>query len=136
MDYTKYTKFDIRIPNLLLTLPDQDDSVEQEIFQPSETSTNYKVNYSQVNLRPAGTTTAKPWSSIDKSLRDQVDGITLLMLIFTAEDLKLFPRLKVSVPPSLSHLPSTPPDPTQHRPHGRRLRRRRPRRPRHAQNNP
>lgn len=73
----------------------QDDRVENEIFRPSTDSPDYKVNYSQVNLRPAGTTTAKPWSALDKSLRDQVDGITLLMLTFTAEDLELFPRLKV-----------------------------------------
>ncbi|KAK7699019.1 hypothetical protein SLS57_012482 [Botryosphaeria dothidea] len=45
----------------------------------------------------SGTTTSKPWSDIDKSLRDQVDGITLLMLTFTAADLELFPRLKVLV---------------------------------------
>lgn len=80
---------------MLLILALQDDRIEHDIFLPPKDFPEYKVNYSQVNLRPAGTTTSKPWSDIDKSLRDQVDGITLLMLTFTAADLELFPRLKV-----------------------------------------
>ena len=85
----------VSIPGLLLIPREQDDRIEHEIFRSSTDPPDYNVNYSQVNLRPAGTTTAKPWSDIDKSLRDQVDGITLLMLTFTAADLALFPRLKV-----------------------------------------
>jgi C-terminal binding protein len=39
----------------------------------------------------------KPWSSIEKELRDKVQGITMLKLGFTAEDLDLFPNLRVQV---------------------------------------
>lgn len=37
----------------------------------------------------------KPWSDMDKDLRDQVDGIMDLKMTFSAEDLTLFPQLKV-----------------------------------------
>lgn len=37
----------------------------------------------------------KPWSDMDKDLRDQVDGIMDLKMTFSEEDLTLFPQLKV-----------------------------------------
>lgn len=71
--------------------------IEQEIFKSTDTSKPFKVNYLQTNLSPAGVPIYKPWSTIDKSIRDKVDGITILKPDFTAADLELFPRLKVSV---------------------------------------
>lgn len=55
------------------------------------------MDYIQTDLAPTGTSIRKPWSTIEKSLRDKVDGITVLKLPFTATDLELFPRLKVYV---------------------------------------
>lgn len=55
------------------------------------------MGYVQTDLAPTGTSIRKPWSTIDKSLRDKVDGIMVLKLSFTAADLELFPRLKVYV---------------------------------------
>ncbi|KAI8244635.1 C-terminal-binding protein [Colletotrichum sp. SAR 10_96] len=57
----------------------------------------YTVNYHQGHLSPAGVQTYKPWSTIDKSLRDKVDGISILKPDFTAADLELFPNLKLLV---------------------------------------
>ena len=68
--------------------------MEQEIFT-ANPSHAYKVDYVQTGLFPTGVPTAKPWSSIPKDLRDRVDGILTLKLGFTAEDVPLFPRLKV-----------------------------------------
>lgn len=71
-----------------------DDSYENELFAPLP-GENYKVNYQQVNLYPVGARAPKPWSAIPEELRKQVDGIEVLKMGFTAEDLALFPRLKV-----------------------------------------
>ncbi|KAH8892117.1 C-terminal binding protein [Thozetella sp. PMI_491] len=73
-----------------------DDSVEQEIFS-REPSHTYKVNYVQADLLPGDSPVAKPWSSIPEELRNKVDGILILKLYFTEEDIALFPRLKVVV---------------------------------------
>ncbi|KEF55958.1 uncharacterized protein A1O9_07538, partial [Exophiala aquamarina CBS 119918] len=73
-----------------------DDLVEQSTFAPRD-SQAYDVHYVQADLIPPGALSANPWSSIKKELRDQVDGIMLLKACFTAEDLELFPKLKVSV---------------------------------------
>ncbi|KAI8311157.1 C-terminal-binding protein [Colletotrichum sp. SAR11_59] len=70
-----------------------DDTLEQEIFRSKDQS--YTVNYHQGHLSPAGVPTYKPWSTIDKSLRDKVDGISILKPDFTAADLELFPNLKL-----------------------------------------
>ncbi|PWY75437.1 C-terminal binding protein [Aspergillus heteromorphus CBS 117.55] len=75
----------------------EDDTIEQQILNPPNKSHAYKINYQQTHLSPDGVPTYKPWSTIDKSLRDQVDGITLLKPSFTAADLELFPKLKVLV---------------------------------------
>jgi C-terminal binding protein len=53
------------------------------------------LNYLQVHLYPVGAPAPKPWSAIPKEIRDQVDGIEVLKMGFTAEDVELFPRLKV-----------------------------------------
>ncbi|KAL2397913.1 C-terminal-binding protein 2 [Exophiala dermatitidis] len=73
-----------------------DDTVEQEIFQPRP-GQNYAVKYIQTNLWPTGVPNRRPWSDIDPGLREQVDGIMVLKMSFKAEDLALFPRLKVIV---------------------------------------
>ena len=72
----------------------QDDLVEQRTFAPRDAE-DYEVHYVQANLIPPGAASAKPWSTIDKELRDRVDGIMVLKAYFTAADLELFPRLKV-----------------------------------------
>jgi len=72
----------------------QDDVVEQQIFKPRG-SQQYKLNYHQTSLWPTGIPKQKPWSDVDKALRDQVDGIMVLKMGFTADDLALFPKLKV-----------------------------------------
>ncbi|EXJ76612.1 uncharacterized protein A1O5_01120 [Cladophialophora psammophila CBS 110553] len=71
-----------------------DDVVEQEIFTANPPHP-YKLNYVSTHLFPTGTPLPKPWSSIPKDLRDQVDGIMVLKMGFTAEDVELFPKLKV-----------------------------------------
>ncbi|KAK5046888.1 hypothetical protein LTR84_007242 [Exophiala bonariae] len=73
-----------------------DESIEQNIFKPGE-SQKYEVDYKQTYLWPTGTPTRRPWSDVDKALRDQVDGIMVLKMGFTAADLELFPKLKVIV---------------------------------------
>ncbi|KAF2094217.1 C-terminal binding protein [Rhizodiscina lignyota] len=73
-----------------------DDVVEQEIFNAKPTH-KYKLDYLSTNLYPAGTPIIKPWSAIPQDVRDRVDGIMVLKIGFTEEDLALFPRLKVIV---------------------------------------
>lgn len=68
--------------------------MEQGIFT-TNPSHAYKVDYIQTGLWPTGTAISKPWSAIPKELRDRVEGILTLKLGFEAEDVALFPRLKV-----------------------------------------
>ncbi|KAL4874291.1 C-terminal binding protein [Aspergillus karnatakaensis] len=75
----------------------QDDSIEQEILKSTNPAHPYKINYLETNLSPAGVPTYKPWTTIEKSLRDKVNGISILKPDFTAADLDLFPSLKVLV---------------------------------------
>jgi C-terminal binding protein len=70
--------------------------IENEIFKPKGDE-DYTVNYVSANLAPNADDEHKPWSSIDKALRDQVDAIMVFRLSFTASDLELFPKLKWSV---------------------------------------
>lgn len=72
----------------------KDDKVEQDIFRPKSPE-DYEVHYVQSDLIPPGAPAAKPWSTIEKKLRDQVNGIMVLKAYFTAEDLELFPHLRV-----------------------------------------
>jgi C-terminal binding protein len=53
------------------------------------------VKYLQTGLFPTGAPLPKPWSTIPQELREQVDGIMVLKMGFTAADVALFPRLKV-----------------------------------------
>jgi len=46
-------------------------------------------------LQPTGVPTPRPWSCIPQELREQVDGIMVLKMGFTEQDVALFPRLKV-----------------------------------------
>ncbi|KAF2122561.1 C-terminal binding protein [Lophiotrema nucula] len=71
-----------------------DDTVEHEIFKSKEGQAYY-VNYVQTNLAPTVTEIPKHWSAIDKSLRNQVQGIMLFRLPLTKADLDLFPKLKI-----------------------------------------
>lgn len=75
-----------------------DENVEQEIFRP-QSGQDFQIEYHQTHLWPTGTVDPKPWSSIPKDLRDRVDGIEVLKLPFTAEDVELFPNLKVYICP-------------------------------------
>ena len=67
---------------------------EEQLFAPLP-GQNYKLNYVQTPLYPVGAAERKPWSAIPEELRNQVDGIEVLKMGFTREDLALFPRLKV-----------------------------------------
>lgn len=71
-----------------------DDDLEKELFAP-KSGQNYQVNYFQANLLPTLAEDPKPWSSIPEEVRNKINGITLLRLSFTAEDVELFPNLKV-----------------------------------------
>ncbi len=73
-----------------------DDNLEKELFAP-RAGQNYKLKYVQTNLYPSMATDMKPWSTIPEELRNQVDGIEVLKMPFTAADVDLFPRLKVIV---------------------------------------
>ena len=73
-----------------------DSTLEDQIFTDSPTH-KYRIKYLQTNLWPPGTPNMKPWSSISEDLRHQVNGILDLKLPFTAEDVKLFPNLKVFI---------------------------------------
>jgi len=71
-----------------------DSLVEDRIFNEDPTHA-YKVRFVRGALAPYNTAERKPWSDIPKEIRDEVQGIMVLKLYFTAEDLKLFPKLKV-----------------------------------------
>ena len=71
-----------------------DDELEKTLFAPRP-GQKYKLNYVQSNLWPTGVPERKPWSDIPEELRNQVDGIEVLKMPFTEQDLSLFPRLKV-----------------------------------------
>lgn len=71
-----------------------DNEVEDEIFAP-KLGQNYKVDYFQTNLYPTDSQSKKPWSSIPEDVRNQVNGINVLKMPFTEEDVHLFPNLKV-----------------------------------------
>lgn len=71
-----------------------DNDFEEKLFAPLPTQ-NYKLQYIQTNLYPTGATARKPWSTIPEEIRNQVDGIEVLKMPFTEQDLELFPRLKV-----------------------------------------
>ncbi|OCT52578.1 C-terminal-binding protein 1 [Cladophialophora carrionii] len=73
-----------------------DDILETKIFTENPPHA-YKVKYLQTGLFPTGTPLPKPWSTIPQELREQVDGIMVLKMGFTAADVALFPRLKVIV---------------------------------------
>ncbi|KJY01861.1 3-phosphoglycerate dehydrogenase like protein [Zymoseptoria brevis] len=74
----------------------RDDEVEQAIFAPSA-SQNYTFEYLQTHLWPDGASERKPWSDVPEDIRTRVNGIEVLKMGFTAQDLELFPNLKVIV---------------------------------------
>ena len=74
----------------------QDDVMEQDIFKP-RADQDYTINYVSGALWPTGVPTARPWSDIDEKVRNEVDGILVLKMAFTEQDLALFPNLKVCV---------------------------------------
>ena len=71
-----------------------DDNLENEMFAPSSTQ-KYKVKYFQANLLRTLSEPPKPWSSIPEDVQKSINGITLLRLDCTADDVELFPNLKV-----------------------------------------
>ncbi|KAK3722918.1 hypothetical protein LTR37_002063 [Vermiconidia calcicola] len=73
-----------------------DEELEKTLFAPRP-GQKYKLNYVQSNLWPTGVPERRPWSDIPEELRNQVDGIEVLKMPFTEQDLSLFPRLKVIV---------------------------------------
>lgn len=73
-----------------------DDTLEQTLFAPTNTQ-NYTLEYIQTMLWPTGTPTAKPWTDIPEDLRQRAHGILTLKMRMTAEDVALFPNLKVIV---------------------------------------
>jgi hypothetical protein len=72
----------------------QDDTVEQELFAKSALH-SHEVEYLQLDLWPAGLAAPKSWATIPEALRNRVNGIMLLKLRMTEEDIELFPNLKV-----------------------------------------
>ncbi|RMZ04600.1 hypothetical protein D0862_05264 [Hortaea werneckii] len=73
-----------------------DSAVEDIIFNESPTH-SYKVRFLRTSLAPSGTADRKPWTEIPKEIRDEVDALMILKLYLTAEDIELFPKLKVVV---------------------------------------
>jgi len=69
-------------------------ATEHEIFAP-KSGQKYKVDYFSADLYPTRAKAPKPWSSIPEETRKKINGITVLMIGFTAEDADLFPNLKV-----------------------------------------
>nr|POE46225.1 hypothetical protein CFP56_73187 [Quercus suber] len=71
-----------------------DDAIEQQTFAPAQ-GQKYSLTYLQSDLWPSNAITPKPWSSIPEDVRLKVNGIMLLKLAFTSDDLELFPALRV-----------------------------------------
>lgn len=71
-----------------------DNTLEETIFAPRPDQ-NYKVRFLRTALAPVGYDYLLPWSNIPKEIRDEVDGLMILKLYMTEEDVKLFPKLKV-----------------------------------------
>lgn len=71
-----------------------DNNLEERIFNEAP-GQPYKVHFLRTALAPVGTAYLKPWTEIPKEIRDQVDGLMILKLYLTAEDVELFPKLKV-----------------------------------------
>ena len=68
--------------------------LEDRIF--NETPTHpYNLRFVRGTLAPTGTAYLKPWTDVPKSLRDKVDGLMILKLYLTEDDIELFPKLKV-----------------------------------------
>lgn len=71
-----------------------DSLVEDRIFN-DDPSHQYRVRFLRGTLAPTGTQYLKPWAELPKEIRDEVDGLMILKLYLTAEDILLFPKLKV-----------------------------------------
>ena len=88
---------EVEVPTITILQADgiyPDDEYEKQLFAPRP-GQNYRLNYVSGGIYPTGSIERKPWSSIPKEIRDQVDGIEVLKCPFSREDLELFPRLKV-----------------------------------------
>jgi hypothetical protein len=95
---TAFTRYS-RLAALLLwktsiNTPHQDDTAEQELFAKSALH-SHEVEYLQLDLWPAGLAAPKSWATIPEALRNRVNGIMLLKLRMTEEDIELFPNLRV-----------------------------------------
>lgn len=69
-----------------------DNALEQAMFAAGD---DYTIRFVRGSLAPVGYDTLAPWTDIPKDLRDEVDGLMILKLFITRDDLELFPRLKV-----------------------------------------
>ncbi|OQO00910.1 hypothetical protein B0A48_13599 [Cryoendolithus antarcticus] len=74
-----------------------DDALEQSLFAPQPGQTPYDLEYHQLDLWPTGVDLPKPWASVPEDLRRRTNGILTLKMRMTAEDVALFPNLKVIV---------------------------------------
>ena len=72
----------------------KDDSAEQEHFAISALH-NHEVEYLQMDLFPEGQAAPKPWTAIPEPIRNRTNGLMILKLRMTEDDVKLFPNLKV-----------------------------------------
>ena len=73
-----------------------DTTYEDRLFAPSNNQ-NYTIEYLQTNLWPTGVANSRPWTDIDPTLRQRVNGILTLKMRMTAADVALFPNLRVVV---------------------------------------
>lgn len=71
-----------------------DNLLENKLFA-SNLPPGVKVRFIRGALAPVGFDTLSPWTDIPKDIRDQVDGLMILKVYVTREDIALFPRLKV-----------------------------------------
>ena len=95
-----FTLFKIFVEITKSDYDSKDDDFETKFFNENPTH-DYNLEYIQTYLWPPGTPDAKTWSTIPKDLRDRVDGIMVLKMGFTAEDVGLFPKLRWQVTLSL-----------------------------------
>jgi C-terminal binding protein len=71
-----------------------DSTVEDQIFNDDPTHA-YRVRFIRGSLAPGETAVRKPWTEVPEDIRHEVDGLMILKLYLTEQDIALFPKLKV-----------------------------------------
>lgn len=71
-----------------------DNILEDQIFA-SERLQGCQVRFIRGALAPVGFDTLAPWTDIPEDIRNEVDGLMILKVYVTREDIALFPKLKV-----------------------------------------